>query len=484
MTGLTQIPIGWVETTLGQLLEPSKQKSDPTKEKESNYIGLEHIEKDTGKVLRYGTSKEVRSQKNRFHSGDLLYGRLRPYLNKVYLPEFDGVCSTDIIVFPRNHWLSSKFMKYRLLNIDFVRYANQNMSGVQHPRIDFQTLGRFKLYLPPLPEQHRIADKIEELFSFLDAGGASLQVVQAQLKRYRQVVLKAAFEGKLTEQWRLAHKDKIEPATKLIDIIKEERKKKLQAQYKERPLVELDRLPKLPDGWVWTNCANLSWLVTSGSRDWKKYYSNEGPIFIRTQNINTNKLNLEDIAHVRIPIKTEGKRSLVERNDILTIITGANVGKVALVDRDIGEAYVSQSVALIKLAVPEIGQFIQLSMITDGFGKTHLSKMVYGMGRPVLSLENIRDLLVPLAPLAEQQQIVNGIKQSFFKLDEVEGVVENNLRNSEIMRQSVLKVAFEGKLVPQNPSDEPADKLLERIKAEHLSNKSKNNQVELSQYVK
>ena len=105
----------------------------------------------------------------------------------------------------------------------------------------------------------------------------------------------------------------------------------------------------LPDGWLKTQVSEIASYVTSGSRDWSKFYSNEGALFIRTQDINTNCLRMDDIAHVSLPDHVEGKRSLVEQGDILITITGANVGKCAVVSEPIPEAYVSQSVALVKL---------------------------------------------------------------------------------------------------------------------------------------
>ncbi|CAG1769911.1 partial Type-1 restriction enzyme EcoKI specificity protein, partial [uncultured bacterium] len=133
---LSPTPEGWCLANVGDVIEPSSEKIDPLKIQEMPYIGLEHIEKDTGELLGQGRSNDVRSTKTRFYSGDLLYGKLRPYLNKVYVADFDGICSTDILVFSKNPYASSKYLSFRFLCGDFVRYANRNVSGVQHPRVD------------------------------------------------------------------------------------------------------------------------------------------------------------------------------------------------------------------------------------------------------------------------------------------------------------------------------------------------------------
>ena len=131
--GLSRLPHGWSWSTLGEIIKPSKEKVNPLEIKEVPYISLEHIEKDTGRLLGHGNSSDVRSSKTKFNCGDLLYGKLRPYLNKVYISEFEGVCSTDLLVFPKNESFSSEFLLYRFLCRDFVSYASHNVSGVNLP---------------------------------------------------------------------------------------------------------------------------------------------------------------------------------------------------------------------------------------------------------------------------------------------------------------------------------------------------------------
>ena len=110
---VSALPDGWVWTTLGKIIKPSKEKVNPLELEAVPYISLEHIEKDTGKLLGRGHSSDVKSSKTKFNRGDLLYGKLRPYLNKVYIPDFEGVCSTDLLVFPKNELLSNTFFFYR-----------------------------------------------------------------------------------------------------------------------------------------------------------------------------------------------------------------------------------------------------------------------------------------------------------------------------------------------------------------------------------
>ncbi len=220
--GLPRLPEGWVCTALGETVEPSDEKIDPAKAQNMPYVGLEHIEKDNGKLLGYGYANDVRSTKTRFYTGDLLYGRLRPYLNKTHVVDFDGICSTDILVFPSGQYLSNKYLFYRLLCSDFVSFASSNMSGVQHPRVSFSILSRFPLSFPSLPEQHKIAEEIERRFSIADQIEKTVDQGLKQAERLRQSILKRAFEGKLVPQ-----DPNDEPAEKLLERIKAEKAKRL-----------------------------------------------------------------------------------------------------------------------------------------------------------------------------------------------------------------------------------------------------------------
>jgi type I restriction enzyme S subunit len=456
----SSLPQGWVWTRLGEILEPSKEKADPTKLQKLPYIGLEHIEKDTGRLLNHGYSDEVRSTKTKFYKGDLLYGKLRPYLNKVYLADFEGICSTDILVFPENHHISNKYLLYRLLCNDFVRYASLKVSGVQHPRVNFKILSQFLIPLPPLPEQHRIVAKIEELFTRLDAGVEALKKIKAQIKRYRQAVLKYAFEGKLTEQWRKANKDRLEHASILLERIKEERQKNLQKKYKELPSVDTSDLPQLPEGWVWTRVGEIYDIVGGGtpSTKIKEYWEGDIP-WITSADIH----GLKDIRPRRKITKeaiANSATNLVPEESLI-VVTRVGLGKVALTKIPLCFSQDSQALIGNSSCIYPNYSLYYLSQAVQIFKYKHRGTTIAGVTKKQLS-----ELTFALPPFPEQQKIVEEIERRFSVADEVEKVVDQSLKQAERLKQSILKKAFEGKLVPQDPSDEPAEKLLERIKAE------------------
>ena len=222
--------------------------------------------------------------------------------------------------------------------------------------------------------------------------------------------------------------------------------------------------------WTETTLGEIAEYITSGSRDWSRYYADSGAIFIRTQDINQNRLSLNDVAFVKLPQKVEGKRSLVRKGDLLITITGANVGKVAVVEGEIPEAYVSQSVCLVRPKDSSIAKFIHLQLMAKRGDKTAVEAMAYGLGRPVLNLENIRSAPIRVAPPKAQVVIVAEIEKQFSRLDEAVASLKRTKANLKRYKAALLKAAVEGKLTEdwrkQHPDVEPASKLVERILAE------------------
>lgn len=137
-----------------------------------------------------------------FHAGDLLYGKLRPYLNKVTIPDFEGVCSTDILVFNQNQNISNRYLMRFLSTQNVVEYANLNSKGISLPRVSFDRLAQISIPLPPLAEQRRIVAAVEALLDRVNASQERLDRVPGLLKAFRQAVLAAACSGRLTEGWR------------------------------------------------------------------------------------------------------------------------------------------------------------------------------------------------------------------------------------------------------------------------------------------
>lgn len=208
-------------------------------------------------------------------------------------------------------------------------------------------------------------------------------------------------------------------------------------------------MKEIPSAWAQTTLGNLTEYVTSGSRDWSKYYAEAGALFVRTQDINTNKLaDPNSIAKVFLPASVEGKRTLIRKDDLLITITGANVGRCAHVVAELPEAYVSQSVALVRLLDQSLGRFVHLQLLapSDDSGKTSLEARAYGMGRPVLNLDNVRETPLLIPPRQEQQRIANKLDTVLTRVDAVNTRLARVAPILKRFRQSVLAAATSGRL--------------------------------------
>ncbi|QNH01187.1 restriction endonuclease subunit S [Pseudomonas sediminis] len=224
-------------------------------------------------------------------------------------------------------------------------------------------------------------------------------------------------------------------------------------------------MSELPQGWSEAKLNDLLEYVTSGSRDWSKYYAEKGALFVRTQDINKNKLSaFYSIAKVSLPERVEGKRTLIKKDDILLTITGANVGKCAHIERDIPEAYVSQSVALVRLIDKSLAKFVHKQLISpsDGSVQTKLEASAYGMGRPVLNLDNVREVSLNIAPHAEQARITQKIDELLAQVDTLKSRIDAIPALLKLFRQSVLASAVSGRLTENWRLSNGLTKLVEK----------------------
>jgi type I restriction enzyme S subunit len=322
-------------------------------------------------------------------------------------------------------------------------FVERGQGGAQ-PNISQQIVRSHPIRIAPLNEQRRIVAKLEKLLDKVDSCQKRLAKIPILLKRFRQAVLAAACSGRLTADWRGENRN---ADSSIIN----------------------NAVESLPDGndcpneWRITNLGTLVKLVTSGSRGWAKYYAKSGAVFIRAQNINSDVLDLDETAYVQLPERSEGLRTKVQLHDILITITGANVTRSALVQGQIEEAYVNQHVALVRLNDIRFSKFVFLSVISPVHGRQQLRSSAYGQGKPGLNLDNIRNVVLALPSLSEQQEIVRRVDELFALADQVEARYAKAKQYVDSLKQSILAKAFRGELVSQDQNDEPATVLIERI---------------------
>ena len=371
---------------------------------------------------------------------------------------------------------SNTFLCHYLNICDYNGY----ITGTTRFKLNQSLMRKITIPLPPLPEQHRIVAKIEELFTKLDAGIVSLKKTKAQLKHYRQAVLKYAFEGNLTEEWRERHKDKLEPASVLQERIKEERKKIVKGKYKELPPLDTSDLPELPEEWMWTR---LEAVAEINPRFNEKDITDDVEITFLPMRCIEELTGHTDLSFTRRVSEVKKGYTPFKDDDLLfaKITPCMENGKVAIVyGLKNGIGFGSTEFHVIRLYESLPRKLFFFFLIREELRKDAQRNMTGSAGQLRVPVNYIRQILIPFPPLPEQHKIAEEIALRFSVADDVEKTVDQSLKQAVRLRQSILKTAFEGKLVPQDPTDEPASVLLERIKAERekrkieVKSKSKN----------
>lgn len=413
MSEINNIPKHWEVKRLGEVADYLNGRAFKPSEWERTgkpIIRIQNLNKEAA-VYNY-TNKEF-EDKYKIESGDLLYAWSASLGVYIWKGEKAWLNQHIFKVIPKK-CCEKKYLFYTLEKITAELYAKTHGSGMVHV-----TKGKFeetKIPLPPLPEQHAISARIEELLSDLDNGKQQLLTAQQQLKSYRQSLLKWAFEGKLTNK---EVKDGV-----------------------------------LPEGWEWIKSGELFSFVTSGSRGWAKYYSERGAIFIRITNMNFDTLELdlreEKLQYVNPPLNSEGIRTKIQEGDFLFSITGY-LGMFAIAPK-LDNAFVNQHVCLCRPKEGFNKKYIGYWIVSKSGGIHHLNKNQKGAVKAGLNLDDLKNFPVPICSKLEQQLIVSELESKLTICDKIAETISQSLLQAESLRQSILKRAFEGKLVNFEPS--------------------------------
>jgi type I restriction enzyme S subunit len=341
--------------------------------------------------------------------------------------------------------------------------------------------------LPPYREQHRIVAEIETQFTRLDAVVTALKRVQANLKRYRASVLQAACTGRLVPtEAELARVEgrSYESADQLLQRILQERRAKWESQqltamkaegkvpkddrwkskYREPAKPDASELPELPEGWMWTTVEQLAQLVTDGDHNPPKRVSNGVP-HLTAKHIKRWQITFDNCTYITLD-DFERTRSRFEplAGDIIVTCVGT-VGEIAIVPEDITFS-ADRNLAGIRLVSDGIDNKMLQYVLSSPVWQTHMRQASGSTAQPHLYLGDLRALPVPMPPGIEQHRIVAEVERRLSVIDALEAITATNLKRADRLRQAILKRAFEGNLVPQDPTDEPASALLERIRME------------------
>ena len=435
------IPETWEWCRLGFIVDFSKSFSVKASEiKDTDWIlDLEDIEKETGRLLQKKTKKQAdsKSDKHSFAKGNVLYSKLRPYLNKCIIADQDGYCTSEILAFDFRD-IYNKYAQTYLMSHFFVTYAMSDAYGVKMPRLGSKQGNAALFPIPPLSEQHRIVEKLEQILPKVEEYGKAqerLDTLNAELpEKLKTSILQEAIEGRLVPQ-----DPNDEPASVLLDRIRDEKAKLVKEKKikkdknesriyrsadghwmehftdKKRPDVCIDdEIPfDIPETWEWCRVNELGEIITGGtpSKLESAFYGKDFPFYKPTDlNQGINTINSSD------GLSTLGynhSRQL-KANSILVTCIGATIGKTGLIKRDGScNQQINAIVPNTKILEPRYVYMVFISNFMQSDIKSNASSTTL----PILNRSKFCQLLFPIPPLSEQHRIVEKLESILPMLD-------------------------------------------------------------------
>jgi len=385
----------WRLVQLGDVCKIDKQKF---RDGELPYVGMEDIESHTGKFLGTTNSRVVVSSTFEFSNQHVLYGRLRPYLNKVLVPDFDGHCSSEIFPLKPSDKLDRRFLFYWLSSEKVVSDIDKTCTGARMPRANVKEVLTFGLPLPPIPEQKRIVAILDQAFA---------EIEQARAK---------------TEQ-------NLKNARELFESY-------LQQVFSQRG-----------EGWVEGTMEELCKLITCGVASTPKYVDESiGVAFLSAQNVKDGKVRLHKFRHISKDFHSElTKKNKPQLGDILYSRVGAGFGDAAVVEHSF-EFSVYVSLTLIKPDPEKLNNYFLKYYLNSPPIKTLAKESITSSGVPNLNVKSVRGFKLAFPSLKKQEELVRGIESIEKETTELCINYKSKLAELDELKKSILQKAFNGEL--------------------------------------
>ena len=463
---MKELPPGWAWTTLGEAAEVSprfdRSAIDPATP--VSFVPMAAVEAGTGVLDPSATRRWASVSKGYvpFAEGDILFARITPCMENGKaaiargLTNGIGAGSTEFHVIRARESIEPVFLLHYLLQERIRQDARAVMQGAAGQlRVPARFLQTLPLPLPPSAEQLRIVAEIEKHLSALDEATTLLTGLRQKVARCIEEILSAAALS--PPKYTRAHEQA------LSRQIREQRARTGDLAAALPPDNVLGLVA--PPAWEVMSLDELTTRITSGSRDWSPYYGSGDGTFIMAQNVRRGRLDMSFRQPVDPPADRSAQRSLVQLGDLLVTIVGANTGDVCTVLENVDRHYVCQSVALVRPVLPQTSKYLMFWLLAPRAGAGYFKKCLYGQGRPHLGFDQIKRTPVLVPPLDVMNAIVARIEDQLSLAEAVAVTIEDSRTRAARLRHAILHKAFEGKLVPQDPSDEPAPVLLDHIRA-------------------
>jgi len=474
------LPKGWTLATLGDLALYINGRGFKKSEWKTEGLPIIRIQNLNKEDADFNYADDSFEEKYRVKNGDLLVA---------------WSASLGAYIWNRgNAWLNQHIFRvepYKVIDNGFLYYAisesinelYQKSHGMGMVHVTKGVFEAHEVSLPPLNEQKRIAKKLDELLTTVESIKTRLDNAPTIIKRFRQSILAAATSGKLTEEWR--KENSCQSSKELLENIISSRVEKYNLSVKEAK-ENGERKPQKQDGleyphitddvdspkeWEKAYLENVCEKIIDGTHKTPTYLD-EGIQFLSAKNINNNKLDFTQTKYISLEEHKELSKRCKPIVGSLLLTKSGTIGRTAIVKTD-KDFSLFESVAVITPSSEKIKseylQYVILNSMSNGI----LSKQVKGVAVQHLHLQDIRKIVFPLPLESEQKEIVSQVESLFSLADTLEEKIEAAKKRVDKLTQSILAKAFKGELVPQDPNDEPAEKLLERIKAEQEKEKPK-----------
>ncbi|MCE9598374.1 MAG: restriction endonuclease subunit S [Spirochaetia bacterium] len=360
----------------------------------------------------------------------------------------EGAVNQDLRAFTPSAQIEPEYVYYYSVGENRRILRDCMKDGTTVESLDVPSLQTIQIPFPPLPEQRRIVAKIEELFTQVDAGVQALERAKVLLKQYRQSLLKSAFSGKVTEKWRQENRDKIEPASLLLERIREERKKKMGKRYKELPTLDTSSLPELPEGWAWARFTDIFDCRLGKMLDQAK---NLGTLHPYLGNINVRWHSFDLIELKEIRLQSEEIENVSAVSGDLIICEGGEPGRCAVWEKS-HTIVIQKALHRARPLAGIISHLYAWQLELDS--STHrLARLFTGTTIKHLPGEKLFEYLVRVPPKEEQAFLCDTLDTHMADVEGLGGLVAKVDASAEPLRQSILTRAFKGKLVPASESE-------------------------------
>jgi type I restriction enzyme, S subunit len=478
------LPSGWAITALSGIAEVEMGQSPPSSTYNTNGEGLPFFQGKAEFGDLYPAPEVWCSEPGKVACKDDILLSVRAPVGPTNLAPSKSCIGRGLAAISPHSGIEVRFLLHAIR-----RYATEldaQGTGTTFKAVSGKVVRGFSLPVAPSAEQIRIVDKLDELLSDLDAGVKALEGVRTKLKQYRAAVLKAAVEGTLTAEWRNQHPN-TEPADKLLQRILTERRRrwdesqlqKFKAAGKEPPKnwklkyqgpvsVDVEALRALPSSWCWITLDNA---IIEGPQNGVYYPSKgygAGTAILRIDDFQNGWLrDTKQLKRVAAPSRDVETYSLREGDLVLNRVNSmTHLGKCLLVPNSHHGVLFESNMMRAGLASEVSRKWIEL-YLHSFVGRRRLTKNAkWAVNQASINQEDVKRTPVPLPPVAEQKKVVELVETQLSVIDHLESDLGAKLNSATALRQSILKSAFEGRLVPQDPSDEPATELLKRIAAE------------------